>query len=282
MKEFLHHLFLPHPLNNHRSSLLHHKSLTVIIALLFIQILFFPFLKTNYPQVLGVAIDISSEKLLFLTNQKRVEAGLEPLGLDNTLSNAAILKAKDMFSKDYWAHNAPDGTTPWVFIKNAGYEYVYAGENLAKGFTSSPSVVEAWMKSPTHKENVLSPNYKDVGFAVLQGKLNGEETVLVVEMFGDTETKPIATLPKVPVEGEVSGTQTLLSAIRNQPFVNSFSLSKNISSFVLAVFIFVLLLDVIVVERKKVVRFVGHNFSHIFFLGAILIIIIGIGNGVIL
>ena len=252
----------------------------MIIALLFIQILFLPFLKTNYPEVLGVTIDISSEKLLSLTNQKRAEAGLPPLALENTLSNAAILKAKDMFSKNYWAHSAPDGTTPWVFIKDAGYEYIYAGENLAKGFTSSPDIVEAWMKSRTHRENVLSPNYKDVGFAVVKGKLNGEETILVVEMLGNTQTKAIARNDSAG--GEVGGAQTLLSAIKNQPFINSFSMSKNISSFVLVMFIFVLLLDVIIVERKKIVRFVGHNFSHIFFLGAILIIVIAIGNGVIL
>ena len=86
-----------------------------------------------------------------------------------------------MFSKDYWAHNAPDGTTPWVFIKNTGYNYIYAGENLARGFNSASDVINAWMNSPEHRQNVLSPNYQNVGFAVATGTLSGEDTVLVVE-----------------------------------------------------------------------------------------------------
>jgi hypothetical protein len=90
-----------------------------------------------------------------------------------------------MLAKGYWAHNAPDGTTPWVFIKAAGYEYLYAGENLARGFTTAPDTVNAWMASPGHKENILSPKYKDVGFAIVTGTLTGEETVLIVQEFGN-------------------------------------------------------------------------------------------------
>lgn len=279
MKGLLHHFFIPHPLNNHRASLLHHKSLVVIIVFLFIQILFFPFVKTNYPQVLGVTIDISSEKLLFLTNQKRAKAGLPPLSLDNTLSNAALMKAKDMFAKNYWAHNAPDGTTPWEFIKDAKYQYVYAGENLAKGFTVSDDVVEAWMKSTTHKENVLSPNYRDVGFAVAKGELNGEETVLVVEMFGNSQTQ-IAEKPVSNVE--ISGVKTLLSSINSKPLINSAFLSRNLAILLVGIFMLVLAIDFIIVEKRKIVRFVGHNGSHILFLGTILLIVIAIGRGVII
>lgn len=273
------HFFIPHELNNHRASLLHHKSLMVIIGLLFIQILFFPVVKTNYPQILGVSIDISSEELLSLTNQKRAEAGLPPLEFNNTLSNAAILKAKDMFAKNYWAHNAPDGTTPWEFIKDAKYQYVYAGENLAKGFTVSEDVVDAWMRSTTHRENVLSPNYKDVGFAVAKGDLNGEETVLVVEMFGNSQGQ-IA--EKQISNVEVSGVKTFLSSINSRPLINSAFLSKNLAILLVGIFMLVLAIDFIIVEKRKIVRFVGHNASHILFLGTILLIVIAIGRGVII
>ena len=91
-----------------------------------------------------------------------------------------------MFAKNYWAHVSPDGTTPWVFIKSAGYSYVYAGENLARGYNTSQDVVTAWMASPEHKQNMLSSNYQNVGFAIVTGNLTGEDTVLVVEMFGST------------------------------------------------------------------------------------------------
>ena len=156
MKDFLHHLFFPRESNNHRAKLLHHKSLLfVIVFFLFVEILLSG-VKQNYQQVLGSTTDISSQKLFLLTNKEREQNGLTPLVFNETLSKAALLKANYMFTNNYWAHNAPDGTTPWVFIKQVGYEYTYAGENLARGFATSDDVVKAWMASPTHKENMLS------------------------------------------------------------------------------------------------------------------------------
>ncbi len=94
------------------------------------------------------------------------------------------MKATDMFARNYWAHYGPDGTTPWSFITNSGYEYEYAGENLAKNFMFSDGVVQAWMESPTHRENILRNEYTEIGYAIQNGVLNGEETTLVVQMFG--------------------------------------------------------------------------------------------------
>lgn len=147
---------------------------------------FVNYIARTYPSVLGVVAGIDTQELLILTNQKRAEAGLAPLVTDDRLSNAAAGKARDMFTNDYWAHISPDGKTPWVFIRSAGYNYQFAGENLARGFNSSSDVVSAWMNSTSHRDNILSANYKNVGFAVEQGKLNGEDTILVVEMFGST------------------------------------------------------------------------------------------------
>ena len=65
-----------------------------------------------------------------------------------------------MIAKNYWAHNAPDGASPWSFFKNVGYRYLYAGENLARDFGDSASVVNAWMNSPTHRDNLLSGRYR--------------------------------------------------------------------------------------------------------------------------
>lgn len=143
-----------------------------------------PQIEQSYPEILGITANISANDLLNLTNQKRAEAGLPLLKMDNALSQAAANKANDMLTKNYWSHNAPDGTTPWVFIKSTGYEYLYAGENLARGFTTAEDAVSAWMASPGHRENILSANYKDVGFAITSGTLTGEETVLIVEEFG--------------------------------------------------------------------------------------------------
>ena len=184
MKLFFKNLFVPHEGNNYKGKFLHHTTLLSIVFFFVLSTFLLKTLNSSYPQVLGISTDITSEQLLVLLNQERQKDNLETLNLNPELSAAARNKANDMFSKNYWAHNSPDGKTPWNFIKDSGYVYVYAGENLARGFTTSADVTKAWMESQSHKENMLSPNYSDVGFAVVSGKLDGEETVLVVEEFG--------------------------------------------------------------------------------------------------
>ena len=77
------------------------------------------------------------------------------------LVSAAYAKAHHMLENQYWDHYAQDGTTPWSFIKQTDYKYVYAGENLAKGFKTSEGVHQAWMASPTHRANILSGKYSN-------------------------------------------------------------------------------------------------------------------------
>lgn len=313
MKKFLHHFFLPRETNNYRPALLHHK-LLLLLTLFFLSAgVLIAQIKTNYPSVLGISANVSSQELLLITNEKRQEAGLPALTLDNELSGAATNKATDMFSKDYWAHVAPDGTTPWVFIQQAGYKYIYAGENLARGYNSASDVINAWMQSPEHKENMLSPNYKNVGFAVSTGKLNGEDTVLVVEMLGSTNIAQAETTPDSQKTVEVSDTDSLAnsqpvpsvtpepeqqtlaatklkadpgskdSVITGVPnkkiLINSQSFTLNTAKMFVALFIFILVLDMILIERKKVIRFVGHNLDHIFFLSLILLAILILAKG---
>lgn len=324
MKDFLHHLFLPHISNNYRAKLLHHKSILVVIAVLFFAGFSLSAVRTTFPSVLGTFSDISSEQLLLLTNQKRQENGLAPLSLNQQLSAAALNKANDMFAQNYWAHNSPDGKTPWVFIKGAGYNYIYAGENLARGFNNAQDLINAWMASESHRKNMLSGNYQNVGFAVETGKLNGEDTVLVVEFLGSTAlaavpastnqlaseiqqevtsitSSPIpasnaadATPASTPVNivqkvvpptflGNKAGGSVLDANKRPnfKPLINSATLSSDVSKGVAVLFIFALILDMIVIERRRVVRLVGHNMDHVFFLTLILLLITFIVKGAI-
>lgn len=327
MKNFLHHFFLPHIKNNYRPKLLQHKVLFVLTLFFFSSGFLMHYVRNNYPAVLGTFSDISSQQLLILTNEKRQESGLGPLSLNQTLSQAAANKATDMFSKDYWAHIAPDGTTPWVFIKSSGYNYVYAGENLARGYSSAPDVVSAWMASSEHRKNMLSSNYSDVGFSVSTGKLSGEDTVLVVEMLGSTylasapvakeENKPaqevvtadkpvaaqeklvlLPTLTPTPLPTQAPQVNTLgvqkdnslnkLATINNgsvgsvKPLVNGLSLSLVTARGVVSLIIFILILDMVIIERKKIVRFVGHNLDHVFFFALMFFILLILARGVII
>lgn len=283
MRKILSLLFIPQESNNHRAKILHHASLLLLIVILLFATFFVRNFSNVFPSVLGISADITSDDLLSLTNVKRQENGVSPLVSNAKLSEAAVQKANDMFELGYWAHNSPDGKTPWVFIKNSGYNYVYAGENLARGFTSAEDVVKAWMDSPTHRANMLSSNYKDVGFAVKIGSLNGEETVLIVEELGN-EFAPIAEKKNVKIEVSSSQAKTLAdnTPVLNKPLINSLSLSSGINKIIVAIFIFALILDMIVIERKKIFRFVGHNIDHVLYLLLIFVLIGILSKGVII
>ncbi len=188
IQDLLHHLFIPKEKNNYRAKALHHDFLTAYLVFALVVTVLFKQIQTETGNVLGYATDITTQKLYELTNKERGKAGLPTLAYNEKLSEAAKLKAENMLENNYWSHYGTNGESPWQFILGAGYEYEYAGENLAKNFLFSNGVVEAWMNSPSHKENIMRKEYKDIGFAVVSGVLNGEETTLVVQMFGTPST----------------------------------------------------------------------------------------------
>jgi len=282
MRKFFHDLIFPHSNNNFRSRLLHHRSLLFAIIVVLFSGFLLSGIRTNFPKVLGVSYDITSSQLLYLTNIKRQENGAGPLGLNDKLSIAAANKARNMFTQNYWAHNSPDGKTPWVFVKDSGYTYVYAGENLARGFQNSDEVVKAWMASPDHRENMLSRNYSDVGFAVMKGKLSGEETVLIVEMLGSTSLVGKGSETAIVPPASSQNLNLVLSKNETNPLINSVVLSKNIALVIVLIFIAVLILDMLVIKRTKITRFIGHNLDHIFYFTVILLIIFVVARGLII
>jgi uncharacterized protein YkwD len=278
MRDYFYCLLFPHPLNNHRAKYLHFRTFFLVISILIISTFCFNSQTSPFYSKIKAFADISTQELLRFTNIKREENGLAPLKENTQLEEAASKKADDMFQKDYWAHNAPDGTTPWVFIKNAGYEYVYAGENLARGFINSEDVVNAWMASPAHRENMLSANFNEVGFSVKSGKLNGEDTFLVVQEFGNKTALPAEKIvannpPKSLVLG--INPESLVPKPAN-------TVSYDFVLIIIISFIGVLLFDLIVVKRKNIIRFVGHNVDHVLFLFVIIIFITIISSGHIL
>ncbi len=98
-----------------------------------------------------------------LTNQERSNQGLSPLKAHKKLSNVARNKAVDMQSNGYFSHTSPTHGSPFDMMKNAGVSYQSAGENIARGQRSPQQVVDAWMNSQGHRENILNENFTHIG-----------------------------------------------------------------------------------------------------------------------
>ncbi len=290
---YVHHLFVPQSSNNHRAKLLHIDALSICLIVFLLVNIGLKSVHRHFPDVLGYATDIYVQSLLNKTNEYRTNANLDPLVLNDTLSKAAMLKAQNMFSENYWAHNSPSGKTPWVFITQAGYQYSVAGENLAKNFMSSDGVVDAWMVSPSHKDNILKPNYRDVGFAIVNGVLNGEETTLVVQMFGTQAYSPPKQAKTEPVEEGASTNepiaieQTHVEQVRIQgvsikPKYDIHLVVRVVSYTFISIMMVAIGIDAIVASKRRIVRVAGHNMSHILFFGVLLILSVLTTSGSIL
>lgn len=223
------------PSKKHEGRVIQHRAHLIGVWALFSYVLVFSLftaglfiIRVSAPTILGVA-SFSAEQIIVLTNEKRSQSGLGGVSYNSQLAAAAKAKAADMFASNYWAHNSPQGKTPWSFISSAGYRYVYAGENLARDFNDAGAVVNAWMNSPSHKGNLLDKNFKEIGVAVESGRLDGREGVLVVQMFGSAvsqakapplaQASPSPTSTSQPVVAQVTGKVEPKPAVTPAPSV---------------------------------------------------------------
>ncbi len=108
------------------------------------------------------SVESAAMNAAVLVNKERVAAGLPELSWSQGLKEAASVRAGELQTK--FSHTRPDGSA-WYTVNEA---LVY-GENLAKGYNGSASVVDAWMKSPTHKANILSSQFTTIGISLVQG-----------------------------------------------------------------------------------------------------------------
>lgn len=281
IKRLKHHI-LPHPIHKKRATLLQSKAVLLYSLTLLTFFTFFKEIPAVLPGVLSYASNINISDLLKYTNNKRSTAGVSGLTINSKLTTAAQKKAEYMFKHNYWAHVAPDGTDPWSFIVGQDYDYLYAGENLAKNFGASKDVVDAWYKSPSHRENLISDKYTDVGFAVINGVLDGYETTLVIQMFGKTRGAPAqvavkgadqnaVTRPATAPTVNTTPTEKTAPAIQVPPQpsphgVNVYSTTKTfLVSFASLVFI-LFALDMWYSRKHAILKFTGHSFAHMLFL----------------
>lgn len=183
-------VFVPHAANQYRPHLIRRTGLLLVgVGVMAMQL----YGAVTPITVLGARQHITVAELLRSTNDERHASNLPQLALNDKLTEAALLKAQDMFKQQYWAHTSPAGATPWHWFGRVGYDYTYAGENLAKNFASSKAVSAAWMASPEHRANILDTHYTQVGFAVVDGILSSKPTTLVVALYG----KPVSVSPAI-------------------------------------------------------------------------------------
>ncbi|OGG90294.1 hypothetical protein A3H55_02875 [Candidatus Kuenenbacteria bacterium RIFCSPLOWO2_02_FULL_42_16] len=189
-KKRLHHYFIPCEANGHKPHFIRHQALHFYSAFILAgKIFVLALLFATFPSQAEFST-VTANRIIELTNRARQQADLSLLMHSPILDSAALLKANDMLANDYFAHNSPDGTTPWEWFRQAGYNYTYAGENLAMNFSEAEEAMSAWLQSPTHKANILNSNYDEIGIAVAVGKINGKETTLVVQHFGKSFVTP--------------------------------------------------------------------------------------------
>lgn len=104
-----------------------------------------------------------------LVNAERAKSGLSPLASDSALANVALAKAKDMYNNGYFSHTSPTYGSPFDMMTQFGIQYSYAGENIAKGQRTSAEVMQAWMNSQGHRDNIMNANYAKIGVAYYNG-----------------------------------------------------------------------------------------------------------------
>lgn len=131
------------------------------------------------------AAAFGSSDIISLTNKARVQLGGNELQSNTKLTSAAQAKADDMAKQQFFAHTAPDGTMAWDYIKQTSYAYEIAGENLAITNESAETVITSWMNSPSHKENIVNPEYNDIGIGIAKyGDYQGHaDTTVIVALY---------------------------------------------------------------------------------------------------
>ncbi len=213
--------FIPHEGNNYRPKALQPKRLFFYgISALITKVIVF---------TVAVSIPLSAwltpntlyeeaKKIINLTNQVRINIGINTLIENEKLNESAMYKAQDMLINQYFAHTSPAGKRLSDWMNKVGYNYRFAGENLAIGFDTPESVIDAWKNSPTHYSNIIDPDYTEIGVGVISGKYNSYDTILIAQHFGSSkkdtskETNPEVATTTVNTQTTTTTTKDVLSS----------------------------------------------------------------------
>ena len=203
MKRALKKYFIPHEENNYHPHILHTKRAVfygaVSLVLKMVVVLFVLALPARV-FVLPDVLAMEQKKILAFTNELRAQKGLEPFTEVSKLDLSAQNKADDMAKYSYFSHTNEENKTVSNWVKETGYSYRFAGENLAMGFSTARDVVNAWVKSPTHYANLIDTDFLEFGAGLQSGEYNGVPTVFVAEHFASPAKIAVASVKTTPAE----------------------------------------------------------------------------------
>jgi hypothetical protein len=302
---------VPHAHNDHHPHSIRPLALTLYLTIILVCQLVYNFTRTGEVRILSYATNINQSAIITLTNKERQSSGATILKESSILDQVAAKKAADMFAGNYWAHVSPSGITPWYWYDQVGYKYIYAGENLARDFDTSDNVMQGWMNSPGHRENLLSANYTEIGVAVVNGNLLGHETTLVIQEFGKPQVlanssktstpTPAPTPIGVPVTSELkpaTSPNSVPRPVTANPYIASpqSEVDATVGPAVLSIqnlgvgqiLLLVILLplvaffgfDALELIRRRQVVLRGHSLTHAAVLGLVLVVVVTASFGV--
>ena len=117
--------------------------------------------ETKKPSAVEIRAQKYAQEVLALVNKERAAAGLSAYTLDDTLCQAANIRAQEIVSE--FSHTRPDGTSCFSVLQQFNYQHMKAGENIAAGQSTPEQVVDSWMHSEGHRANILSTDYTKMG-----------------------------------------------------------------------------------------------------------------------
>lgn len=240
------HFLIPHKSNNYKPHAIRWQSLTLTATVSLITHASYVYFTTGQIGVLGKTVQVDISSLADETNSIRKENNLAELVVDKNLSIAAQSKADDMINNNYWSHNSPSGKTPWDFIHQTGYKYQSAGENLAKNYPDSGNIIEAWMSSETHRQNILNKDFTSMGFGSAEGVINAKINTIVVAYYAKSSDV------KLPISStnDVLGVRDY--SYTNNPLTYIGSLIKNLNPITIG--------TVVMIVGLIIIAFISHLF----------------------
>ena len=136
---------------------------------------------------------LTKEDIIRLTNSTRVQNGLQQLAENQLLNDIAEERVRDMFEKQYFGHVSTTGEGVSDVAQRAGYRYKVIAENIASGrFLNNQKIIDGWLQSPGHRKNMLSRDIQEIGVAVAEGTMQGQNTFIAVQVFG-LQSPPVTT-----------------------------------------------------------------------------------------